>query len=41
MALRCIYMDVSLETFHQVDDESQESTPNELWIRLEVPFWNK
>jgi hypothetical protein len=27
--------------YHQVDDESQDSTPNELWTRLEVLFGNK
>jgi hypothetical protein len=41
MAIGCICMSVSLELFHQVYEESQESTPNELWTRLEVLFGNK
>ena len=41
MAIGCICMSVSLELFHQVYEESQESTPNELWTRLEVLFRNK
>jgi hypothetical protein len=41
MAIGCICMFVSLELFHQVYEESQESTPNELWTRLEVLFENK
>jgi hypothetical protein len=41
MAIGCICMSISPEIFHQVDDESQDSTPNELWTRLEVLFGNK
>jgi hypothetical protein len=41
MAIGCICMFVSPELFHEVYDESQESTPNELWTRLEVLFGNK
>jgi hypothetical protein len=41
MAIGSIYTSLSPELFHQVYEESQESTPNELWIRLEVLFGNK
>jgi hypothetical protein len=41
MAIGSIWTSISLELFHQVYEESQESTPIELWTRLEVLFWNK
>jgi hypothetical protein len=41
MAIGSISMSVSLKLFHQVYEESQGSTPNELWTRLEVLFGNK
>jgi hypothetical protein len=41
MAIGCICMFISPKLFHQVYEESQESTPNELWTRLEVLFGNK
>jgi hypothetical protein len=41
MAIGCICLSISPKIFHQVYDESQESTPNELWTRLEVLFGNK
>jgi hypothetical protein len=42
MAIGCICtLFISPELFHQVYEESQESTPNELWTRLEVLFGNK
>jgi hypothetical protein len=41
MAIGSIGMSVSLELFHQVYEESQGLTPNELWNRLEVLFGNK
>jgi hypothetical protein len=41
MAIGSIGMSVSPEVFHQVYEESQGSTPNELWTRLEVLFGNK
>jgi hypothetical protein len=41
MAIGSIDMSVSPELFHQVYEESQGSTPNELWTRLEVLFGNK
>jgi hypothetical protein len=41
MAIGSIGMSVSLELFHQVYEESQGLTPNELWTRLEVLFGNK
>jgi hypothetical protein len=41
MAIGSICTSVSPKLFHQVYEESQESTPNELWTRLEVLFWNK
>jgi ppGpp synthetase/RelA/SpoT-type nucleotidyltranferase len=34
-------LSISPEILHQVYDESQDSTPNELWTRLEVLFGNK
>ena len=40
MAIRSICTSVSPEIFHQVYEESQESTPNELWTSLEVLFGN-
>jgi hypothetical protein len=41
MAIGSICMSVSPELFHQVYEESQGLTPNELWIKLEVLFGNK
>jgi hypothetical protein len=41
MAIGCILYFVSPEIFHQVYEESQGLTPNELWTRLEVLFGNK
>jgi hypothetical protein len=41
MAIGCILWFISPEILHQVYDDSQESTPNELWTRLEVLFRNK
>jgi hypothetical protein len=41
MAIVFICFSISLEILHQVYDVSQDSTPNELWTRLEVLFWNK
>jgi hypothetical protein len=41
MAIEFIRLFVSPELFHQVYDESQDSTPNELWTILEVVFRNK
>jgi hypothetical protein len=41
MAIEYICMSVSPELFHQVYVESQDSTPNELWTKLEVLFGNK
>jgi hypothetical protein len=41
MAIGSICMSVSPELFHQVYEESQGLTPNELWTRLEVLFGNK
>jgi hypothetical protein len=41
MAIGSIGMYVSPKLFHQVYEESQGSTPNELWTRLEVLFENK
>ena len=41
MAIGSIGMFVSPELFHQVYEESQGLTPNELWTRLEVLFGNK
>jgi hypothetical protein len=41
MAIRCILYFISPEILHQVYDDSQEFTPNELWTRLEVLFGNK
>jgi hypothetical protein len=41
MAIGCILYFISPEILHQVYDDSQESTPNELWTRLEVLFGNK
>jgi hypothetical protein len=41
MAIGCICLSISPEILHQVYDESQDSTPNELWTILEVLFGNK
>jgi hypothetical protein len=41
LAIGSISMSVSPKLFHQVYEESQGSTPNELWTRLEVLFRNK
>jgi hypothetical protein len=41
MAIGCILWFISPEILHQVYDDSQDSTPNELWTRLEVLFGNK
>jgi hypothetical protein len=41
MAIGSISMSISPKLFHQVYEESQGLTPNELWIRLEVLFGNK
>jgi hypothetical protein len=41
MAIGFILLSISPEMLHQVSEESQESTPNELWTRLEVLFRNK
>jgi hypothetical protein len=41
MAIGCILYFISLEILHQVYDDSQEFTPNELWTILEVIFGNK
>jgi hypothetical protein len=36
-----IFLSISPEILHQVYDDSQESTPNELWMKLKVLFGNK
>jgi hypothetical protein len=41
MAIGSIDMCVSPKLFHQVYEESQGSTPNDLWTRLKVLFGNK
>jgi len=41
IAIKSIDMSVSPELFHQVYEESQGLTPNELWTRFEVLFGNK
>ena len=41
MSIRWILSFISLEILHQVYDDSEESTPNELWTRMEVLFGNK
>jgi hypothetical protein len=41
MAIGCIIWFISPEIIHQVYDDSQESTPSELWTILEVLFGNK
>ena len=41
MAIRCIIWFISPEILHQVYDDSQESTPNELWTILEFLLGNK
>ena len=41
MAIGCILYFISSEIIHQVYDDSQEFTPNDLWSRMEVLFGNK
>ena len=41
LAIGCVLYFISPEILPQVYDDSQESTPNELWTRLEVIFGNK
>jgi hypothetical protein len=41
MAIGFIFLSISPKILHQVYEESQESTPNELQTRLEVLFGNK
>jgi hypothetical protein len=41
MAIGCILYFISLKILHQVYDDPQEFTPNDLWSRLEVLFGNK
>jgi hypothetical protein len=41
MAIGCILYFISPEILHQVYNDSQEFTPNDLWSRLEVLFGNK
>jgi hypothetical protein len=41
MAIGCILYFISPEILHQVYDDSQEFTPNDLWSILEVLFGNK
>ena len=41
IAIGCIIWFISPRILHQVYDDSQESTTNELWTRLEVLFGNK
>jgi hypothetical protein len=41
MTIGCILYFIYSEILHQVYDESQEFTPNELWTILEVLFGNK
>jgi hypothetical protein len=41
MVIGCILYFISPEIIHQVYDDSQEFTPNELWSILEVLFGNK
>ena len=41
MAIEWILSFISPEILHQVYDDSQEFTPNELWRILEVLFGNK
>jgi hypothetical protein len=41
MAIGWILSFISLEILHQVYDDSQELSPNDLWSRLEVLFGNK
>jgi hypothetical protein len=40
MAIGCILYFISPEILHQVCDVTQDFTPNELWTRLKVLFWN-
>jgi hypothetical protein len=41
MAIGCILYFIFAEILHQVYDDSQEFTPNDLWTILEVLFGNK
>jgi hypothetical protein len=41
MAIGFICFSISPEILHQVYDDSQEVTPNDLWSRLEALFGNK
>ena len=41
MAIGSIGMSLSPKIFHQVYEESESLTPNELWTKLEVLFGNK
>jgi hypothetical protein len=41
MAIGCMLYFISPKILHQVYDDSQKSTPNELWTRLEVLFETK
>ena len=41
MAIGCILYFISPKIIHQVYDDSQEFTPNDLWSILEVLFGNK
>jgi hypothetical protein len=41
MAIGFIFLSISPKILHQVYDDSQESTPNELSTRLEVLFGNE
>jgi hypothetical protein len=41
ISIGCICLSISSEILHQIDDESRDSTPNELWTSLEVLFENK
>jgi hypothetical protein len=41
MAIGCILYFISPEILHEVYDDSQEFTPNDLWSKLEVLFGNK
>jgi hypothetical protein len=41
MAIGSIFWSISPKIHYQVYDESRDSTPNELWTKLEVLFGNK
>jgi hypothetical protein len=41
MAIGCILYFISPKILHQVYDDSQEFTPNDLWRILEALFGNK